>query len=276
MKIKTGIESAYIAVSGRTFRARVAVAMLGIATAVLSLMADDGSGTASAEATAAIRSFHINIPEEALVDLRQRIGATRWPEKETVTDQSQGVRLATMQALARYWVTDYDWRKCEAKLNALPQFVTEIDGLNIHFIQVRSRHPNALPVIITHGWPGSVIEQLKVIGPLTDPTAYGGRAEDAFDVVIPLHARVWLLKQADHGWLGPGPHRTRVDRFDETPRIHALCGARRRLGGCCLGADGSTGATGITRHSRQHACYRSSRRCKGAPIQRASANRSLG
>ena len=203
MKIKTGIESAYIAVSGRTFRARVAVAMLGIATAVLSLMADDGSGTASAEATAAIRSFHINIPEEALVDLRQRIGATRWPEKETVTDQSQGVRLATMQALARYWVTDYDWRKCEAKLNALPQFVTEIDGLNIHFIQVRSRHPNALPVIITHGWPGSVIEQLKVIGPLTDPTAYGGRAEDAFDVVIPsMPGYGFSSKPTTAGW-GP-------------------------------------------------------------------------
>jgi len=104
---------------------------------------------------------------------------------ETVTDQSQGVQLATIQALARYWATDYDWRKCEAKLNALPQFMTEIDGLDIHFIHVRSKHANALPVIITHGWPGSIIEQLKVIGPLTDPTAYGGKAEDAFDVVIP-------------------------------------------------------------------------------------------
>jgi pimeloyl-ACP methyl ester carboxylesterase len=133
----------------------------------------------------AIRPFHIHFSDEQLADLRRRVVATRWPDKETVTDESQGVQLATMQALARYWATDYDWRKCEAKLNALPQFTAEIDGLSIHFIHVRSRHPNALPVIVTHGWPGSVIEQLKIIGPLTDPTAYGGRAEDAFDVVIP-------------------------------------------------------------------------------------------
>jgi pimeloyl-ACP methyl ester carboxylesterase len=132
-----------------------------------------------------IRPFHVHFSDEQLADLRGRVLATRWPDKETVTDESQGVQLATMQALARYWATDYDWRKCEAKLNAVPQFTTEIDGLSIHFIHVRSRHPNALPVIITHGWPGSVIEQLKIIGPLTDPTAYGGRAEDAFDVVIP-------------------------------------------------------------------------------------------
>jgi pimeloyl-ACP methyl ester carboxylesterase len=132
-----------------------------------------------------IRPFQVHIPEAQLLDLRQRIAATRWPEKETVTDESQGVQLATIQALARYWATDYDWRKCEAKLNALPQFTTQIDGLDIHFIHVRSRYPNALPMILTHGWPGSVLELLKVIGPLTDPTAYGGRAEDAFDVVIP-------------------------------------------------------------------------------------------
>jgi pimeloyl-ACP methyl ester carboxylesterase len=133
----------------------------------------------------AIRPFHISIPQAALDDLRKRALATRWPDKETVTDQSQGVPLAKLQALVQHWSTDYDWRKVEAKLNALPQFVTTIDGLDIHFIHVRSRHPNALPVIITHGWPGSVIEQLKIIGPLTDPTAHGGRAEDAFDVVIP-------------------------------------------------------------------------------------------
>ncbi len=141
--------------------------------------------TASNTAADAIRPFHIHVPEEALTDLRRRIAATRWPDKETVTDQSQGVQLTTMQELVRYWQTDYDWRKVEAKLNSLPQFVTMIDGLDIHFIHVRSRHKNALPVIITHGWPGSVIELLKVIGPLTDPTAYSGRAEDAFDVVIP-------------------------------------------------------------------------------------------
>ena len=133
----------------------------------------------------AIRPFHINIPEEQLIDLRRRIAATRWPERETVNDATQGVQLATMQKLAQYWRAGYDWRKVETRLNALPQFVTTIDGLEIHFIHVRSKNANALPVIITHGWPGSVVEQLKIIGPLTDPTAYGGKAEDAFDVVIP-------------------------------------------------------------------------------------------
>src|SRR5436305_648724 len=133
----------------------------------------------------AIRPFRVDIPEEAITDLRRRITATVWPEKETVADASQGVQLATMQKLARYWGTDYDFRRFEAKLNALPQFMTEIDGLDIHFIHVQSRHDNALPLIITHGWPGSVIEQLKIIDPLTNPTAHGGRAEDAFDIVIP-------------------------------------------------------------------------------------------
>jgi pimeloyl-ACP methyl ester carboxylesterase len=133
----------------------------------------------------AIRPFQVNFPEAELTELRKRINATKWPERETVTDASQGVQLATIQALARYWGTEYDWRKCEARLNALPNFITEIDGLDIHFIHVRSKQANTLPVIVTHGWPGSIIEQLKIIGPLTDPTAYGGRAEDAFDVVIP-------------------------------------------------------------------------------------------
>jgi pimeloyl-ACP methyl ester carboxylesterase len=132
-----------------------------------------------------IRSFHIDVPEEAIVDLRRRIAATRWPDKETVADQSQGAQLVKLQELVRYWGSSYDWRKAEAKLNALPQFTTNIDGVDIHFIHVRSRHQNALPAIVTHGWPGSVIEQLKIIGPLTDPTAHGGRAQDAFDVVIP-------------------------------------------------------------------------------------------
>jgi pimeloyl-ACP methyl ester carboxylesterase len=133
----------------------------------------------------AIRPFHVDIPDEALDDLRRRIAATQWPEKETVSDDSQGVPLATMQKLARYWATDYDWRRCEAELNALPQFITEIDGLDIHFIHVKSPHENALPLIITHGWPGSVVEMLNVVGPLTDPTAHGGSAEDAFHLVIP-------------------------------------------------------------------------------------------
>ena len=137
------------------------------------------------ETAPAIRPFRVEVPEDDLVDLRQRITATRWPERETVTDPSQGVQLATTQALARYWATDYDWRQVEARLNALPQFMTEIDGLDIHFIHVRSQHDNALPLIVTHGWPGSVIEQLKIIDPLTNPTAHGGGAEDAFDVVVP-------------------------------------------------------------------------------------------
>jgi pimeloyl-ACP methyl ester carboxylesterase len=133
----------------------------------------------------AIRPFRVNVPEEALVDLRRRIQATRWPDKETVADGSQGAQLGQFQELVRYWGKDYDWRKLEAKLNALPQFITTIDGVDIHFIHVRSRHKDTLPVIVTHGWPGSVVEQLKIIGPLTDPTAHGGSAEDAFDVVIP-------------------------------------------------------------------------------------------
>ena len=132
-----------------------------------------------------IRPFRTEVPEEAIADLRQRIAATRWPTKETVTDYSQGVQLAAMQDLVTYWGTGYDWRPCEAKLNALPQFTTEIDGLRIHFIHVKSRHEGALPLIITHGWPGSLIEMLEVVGPLTDPTAHGGRAEDAFDLVVP-------------------------------------------------------------------------------------------
>jgi pimeloyl-ACP methyl ester carboxylesterase len=136
-------------------------------------------------ATGVVRPFNVRVPESALADLRQRIAATRWPDRETVPDPSQGIQLEKLQALVRYWGTGYDWRKVEAKLNALPQFMTTIDGVDIHFIHVRSRHPNALPVIVTHGWPGSVIEQLKIIGPLTDPTAHGGRAEDAFDVVVP-------------------------------------------------------------------------------------------
>jgi pimeloyl-ACP methyl ester carboxylesterase len=140
---------------------------------------------AAAAANDAIRPFRVDVPDEALADLRRRLAATRWPEKETVEDDTQGVPLATLQELVRYWQTDYDWRKVEARLNALPQFVTEIDGLDIHFIHVRSRHDNALPAIVTHGWPGSVIEQLKIIDPLTNPTAHGGTAADAFHLVIP-------------------------------------------------------------------------------------------
>ena len=161
----------------------LATAAMGIAVAGATSLLP--SPLAAATAGDAIRPFRVHVPEEQLVDLRRRIAATRWPDKETVDDQSQGAQLAKLQALVRYWGTDYDWRKVEARLNALPQFMTNIDGVDIHFIHVRSKHPNALPVIVTHGWPGSVIEQLKIIGPLTDPTAHGGSAADAFDVVIP-------------------------------------------------------------------------------------------
>ncbi len=134
---------------------------------------------------ASIRPFRVNTPDADLVELRRRIAATRWPEKETVSDSSQGVQLATTQKLAQYWATEYDWRKCEARLNAVPHFITEIDGLDIHFIHVRSKHENALPLIVTHGWPGSVVEQLKIVDPLTNPTEYEASAADAFDLVIP-------------------------------------------------------------------------------------------
>src|SRR5262245_8581265 len=149
-----------------------------------SVVAQASTPRAAAE-DQSIRPFKVQVPQAALDDLRRRIAATRWPDKETVADQSQGAQLAKLQELVRYWGSGYDWRNMEAKLNALPQFTTNIDGIDIHFIHVRSRHPNALPVIITHGWPGSVIEQLKIIGPLADPTAHGGGPEDAFDVVIP-------------------------------------------------------------------------------------------
>jgi pimeloyl-ACP methyl ester carboxylesterase len=144
-----------------------------------------GAARARPDEDGTVRPFRVSVPEEALVDLRRRLAATRWPERETVDDSSQGVQLAKIQELVRYWRTDYDWRKAEAKLNALPQFIANIDGVDIHFIHIRSRHPNALPLIMTHGWPGSVFELLKTIGPLTAPTSHGGRAEDAFDLVLP-------------------------------------------------------------------------------------------
>ena len=153
----------------------------------------------------AIRPFHVDVPEEALTDLRRRIAATQWPEAETVPDESQGVPLAMMQELARHWATDYDWRACEARLNALPQFTTEIDGLEIHFIHVRSAHEDALPIVVNHGWPGSVIEQLKIVDRLTDPTAHGGSAADAFHVVVPsMPGYGFSAKPTSTGW---GPER---------------------------------------------------------------------
>jgi pimeloyl-ACP methyl ester carboxylesterase len=158
--------------------------LLGTTATVVASSLIPANVSAAAEDTA-IRPFRINVPKETLVDLRRRVAATRWPDRETVADDSQGVPLATMQELARHWATDYDWHKVEARLNALPQFITQIDGVDIHFIHVRSRHENAMPLIVTHGWPGSVIEQLKIIDPLSNPTAHGASASDAFHLVIP-------------------------------------------------------------------------------------------
>lgn len=179
----------------------VSAAAAGYGIGLMSLSGEASAATTGAGRPEAIRPFRASFPQEALADLRRRITATRWPTRETVDDASQGVRLATVQKLADYWATRHDWRKAEARLNALPQFMTTIDGVDIHFIHVRSKHRNALPVIITHGWPGSVIEQSKVIGPLTDPTAYGGEASDAFDVVIPsIPGHGFSGKPTTTGW----------------------------------------------------------------------------
>ena len=183
--------------------ASVTVSAMGLATSADALVAEQPGGGGGAAAGAAIRPFHFKASDAELADLRRRIQATRWPDKET--DPKQGVQLATTRALAEYWATDYDWRKVEARLEALPQFITEIDGLDIHFVHVRSRHPNALPLIVTHGWPGSVIEQMKIIDPLTNPTAHGGIAADAFDLVIPsMPGYGFSAKPATSGW---GPER---------------------------------------------------------------------
>jgi len=180
--------------------------LLKIIVAVAFIMQGVSAGaqtdtTANPVTNQSIRPFKVHFAQSKLDDLRRRVVATKWPERETVNDESQGVQLATMQALAHYWATQYNWRKVETRLNALPQFITTIDGVDIHFIHVRSKYPNALPIIITHGWPGSVIEQLKIIGPLTDPVAYGGKPEDAFDVVIPsLPGYGFSGKPTTKGW----------------------------------------------------------------------------
>ncbi len=185
--------------------------------------------SSTVEAGAEIRPFQVSVPDEELAELRRRITAARWPERETVADRSQGVQLATMRELARHWATDYDWRRVEARLQALPQFITEIDGVDIHIIHVRSKHDGALPLIVTHGWPGSIIEQLKIIDPLANPTAHGASAEDAFHLVIPsLPGHGFSGKPITTGW---DPIRVaRLGRADESARIHALRGAGRRLG----------------------------------------------
>jgi pimeloyl-ACP methyl ester carboxylesterase len=180
----------------------IRVALLLGGTIVMTQAPANAQAQAKTEGSAdAIRPFKVHYSDAELADLKRRVAATKWPDRETVGNPTQGVQLATMQAIARYWATSYDWRKCEARLNALPNFVTNIDGLDIHFIHVKSKHPNALPIIITHGWPGSVIEQLKIIDPLTNPTAHGGTAADAFDVVIPsLPGYGFSGKPAAPGW----------------------------------------------------------------------------
>ena len=241
----------------------------------------------SAGATA-IRPFTVEFPEADVEDLRARIAATRFPEREPVEDRtvhplgntvpSQGVELATMEALVRYWGTEYDLRRVEARLNALPQFLTEIDDLDIHFIHVKSRHENALPVILIHGWPGSVVEMLSVVGPLTDPTAHGGSAEDAFDVVIPSIPGYGLSgKPTTSGW---GPEHVASASVELMKRLgyDALRRARRRLGRGHRGSDGRAGTSGAARHPLEHA-GRSPARDR-EPVRaggrRAGAGRSLG
>ena len=180
-----------------------ATVRIGIIFLVAMMVVGMASGPVAAteDSDSVIRPFKVKVAEADLVDLKRRIVATKWPESEPVADASQGVQLATIQKLARYWATDYDWRKFEARLNALPQFTTRIDGLDIHFIHVRSRHPNAMPLIVTHGWPGSIVELLKIVDPLTNPTAHGGKASDAFDVVIPsLPGYGFSGKPATTGW----------------------------------------------------------------------------
>lgn len=188
------------AASARKFRTPIATAMITGGVGLLSVTSQ-GQTEIPGHGEDVVRPFHIAVPEEAIADLRRRIAATRWPTKELVEDRSQGVQMATLRELARYWQAEYDWRKCEARLNALPQFTTEIDGVVIHFIHIRSKHENALPLIMTHGWPGSVIELLDTVGPLTDPTAHGGTPEDAFDLVLPsLPGYGFSGQPAELGW----------------------------------------------------------------------------
>jgi pimeloyl-ACP methyl ester carboxylesterase len=201
MKTKQDVKLASPGVQKRKLGARSVAASLAFASVAIPGSLRAGTAADSKGESHAVRPFHISVPKEELSDLRRRIKATRWPTRELVSDAAQGVQLATMQKLAKYWASEYDWRKIEAKLNALPQFATTIDGVEIHFIHVRSTNPKALPLILTHGWPGSIIEELKVIGPLTDPAAHDGDAADAFDVVIPsLPGHGFSSKPTELGW----------------------------------------------------------------------------
>ena len=222
-----------------------------------------------------IRPFTVGFPQEEIDELRRRIEATRWPERETVTDATQGVQLATTQKLAQYWATDYDWRKCEAKLQALPNFITEIDGLDIHFIHVRSKHENALPLIVTHGWPGSVVEQLKIIDPLTDPTAHGGSASDAFDVVIPsMPGYGFSGKPTTTGW-GPERIARAWDVLMKRLGYTSYVAQGGDWGAVVVDLMGVQAPKGLLGHSHQHARHLSSRHRCGGLFRRAGAIGSL-
>ena len=204
---------------------------------------------------AAIRPFRIQFPDQALTDLRRRLATTRWPEKETVADRSQGNQLATMQQIVQYWGSGYNWRTCEAKLNALPQFLTEIDGLDIHFMHVQSPHKDALPLIVTHGWPGSIVEQIGIIDPLTNPTAYGASASDAFHLVIPsMPGYGFSGKPTQTGW-DPNHIGRALGRANGTSGLRALRRAGRRLGIADLRGNGPAGTGGIARHTHQSASH---------------------
>ena len=226
---------------------------------------------ANAAEDRSIRPFKAQVPQAALDDLRRRIAETRWPDRETVDDQSQGIQLAKLKPLVEYWGTGYDWRKAEAKLNALPQFMTTIDGVDIHFIHVRSKHPNAMPLIMTHGWPGSVFELLKTVGPLTDPTAHGGRAEDAFDLVLPsMPGFGFSGKPTDTGW---GPDRIARTWAELMKRLGytSYVAQGGDWGSPVSNAMGAPGAGRPARHPCQPAGGRAARDCRGARRRRASA-----
>ena len=253
----------------------LATSAVAVAIGVLPTRVDAQSAQVGAAAEGmASRPFKFRASDEALADLKRRIKATRWPSRELVADDSQGVRLATMQKLANYWANQYDWRKVEERLSALPQFVTNIDGVDIHFIHVKSKDSNALPVIITHGWPGSIIEQIKIIEPLTNPTSHGGNATDAFDVVIPsIPGYGFSGKPTELGW---DPQRiarawaTLMDRLGYKRYV-----AGRRSGRCHLRANGAPKANRAAWHPHQHA-GNPARQHLGGAGRRASAHGSLG
>src|SRR5215207_6887324 len=228
--------------------------------------------TREAAEDASIRPFAVDVPEAKLQDLRRRIAATQWPEKETVADDSQGVPLALMQDVSRYWATEYDWRNVEERLNALPQFITNIDGLDIHFIHVRSKHANALPIIVTHGWPASILHQLKILDPLVDPTAHGGSAADAFDVVFPSMPGYGFSGKPDKtGW---DPARTARAWVTLMKRLGCeVHRSRRRLGRDRHRCDGNAGPSGTGRNSYQYAWRSSARRIEGDRYRRPRALR---